>query len=112
MLQPGNDPLVDYIPFDLATDLHRRSEHAALRAAAVRFLAVYADYDRDEWAGGPRVTCPPVDPLEAAADTFFAAWVFTDADTDPTVDAAHLLGRIQGREQARERPPPRTRYWE
>ena len=71
-------------------------ENAALRAAAVRFLAVYADYDRDEWAGGPRITCPPVDPLKAAADTFFTAWVFTDADTGPTVDAAHLLGRIQG----------------
>ena len=72
-------------------------------AAAVRFLAVYAAYDRDEWAGGPRVTCPPVDPLEAAADTFFTALVFTDVE--PTVDAAHLLGRIQGRELAeRERP--------
>ena len=66
----------------------------------MRFLAVYAAYDRDEWAGGPRVTCPPVDPLEAAADIFFTALVFTDADTDPTVDAAHLLGRIQGRELA------------
>ena len=105
MLQPGNDPLVDYVPFDLATDLHRRREHAALRAAAVRFLAVYAAYDRDEWAGGPRVTCPPVDPLEAAADTFFTALVFTDADTDPTVDAAHLLGRIQGRELAERETP-------
>ena len=109
MLQPGNDPLVDYIPFDLATDLHRRSEHAALRAAAVRFLAVYADYDRDEWAGGPRVTCPPVDPLEAAADTFFTALVFTDADTDPTVDAAHLLGRIQGRDLAERETPAEDR---
>ena len=72
-------------------------------AAAVRFLAVYAAYDRDEWAGGPRVTCPPVDPLEAAVDTFFTALVFTDVE--PTVDAAHLLGRIQGRELTeRERP--------
>ena len=51
------------------------------------------------------VTCPPVDPLEAAADTFFTALVFTDADTDPTVDAAHLLGRIQGRELAERETP-------
>ena len=73
----------------------------------MRFLAVYAAYDRDEWAGGPRVTCPPVDPLEAAADIFFTALVFTDADadTDPTVDAAHLLGRIQGRELAERETP-------
>ena len=56
MLQPGNDPLVDYIPFDLATDLHRRRGNvdAFLHAAAERFLAVYAAYDRDDWAGGPR----------------------------------------------------------
>ena len=42
-------------------------------------------------------------PLEAAANTFFAAWVFTDAD--PTVDAAHLLGRIQGCELAERETP-------
>ena len=32
-------------------------------------------------------------------------WVFTDADTGPTVDAAHLLGRIQGRELAERETP-------
>ena len=31
--------------------------------------------------------------------------MFTDADTDPTVDAAHLLGRIQGRELAERETP-------
>ena len=51
----------------------------------------------------------PSTPLDAAADTFFAALVFTDADTDPTVDAAHLLGRIQGRDLAERETPAEDR---
>ena len=78
-------------------DLHRRRENTALHPAAVRFPAVYAAYDRDEWAGGPRRTCPNIDPMQAAVDTFHTALVCIDADIDPSVEAAHVLGRLQER---------------
>ena len=54
-------------------------------------------------SSGRVVRASRVHPFEAAADTFFTALVFTDAD--PTVDAAHLLGRIQGRELAERETP-------
>ena len=102
--------MVDYVAFDLTIDLRRRRETEALRAAAVRFLAVYADYARDEWSGGPRRACPVVEPMEVAADAFFTALSVIAAEIDPTVRAAHLLGRMQGRELAeREGHAPRAR---